>query len=196
METLIAEGNLNNRVRMMAQEIDAYYKQKDWYRKTNEPVVIVGVLTGAFVFMADLVKHLSIRTELDFIRTSTYPGDSVKAQNPNIITWTDRNWHDAHVLIVDDILDTGRTLKLIQEEIGLRYPESITTAVLLRKPEKLQENVSAQFVGFDIPDEFVVGYGLDYNGRYRSMPRVAVWSGNESGRSERESVLNQWGHGN
>jgi hypoxanthine phosphoribosyltransferase len=185
METLIAEGNLKERVRMMAQEISAHYEQRHWYQDTREPVVIIGVLTGAFVFMADLVRQLSIRTELDFIRTSTYPGAVAQAQNTNIVSWHERNLRDAHVLIVDDILDTGRTLKLIQEEIGLRHPESITTAVLLRKPDRLQENVAAQFVGFDIPDEFVVGYGMDYNGRYRSMPRVAVWSEDEFSRREK-----------
>lgn len=177
METLIAEDNLNSRVRMMAEEIDEYYRQKDWYERTNDPVVIIGVLTGAFVFMADLVRQLSIRTELDFIRTSTYPGDTTETQQPNIVSWPEINLHNAHILIIDDILDTGRTLKLIQEEIGLRHPESIATAVLLRKSDRLKENIGAQFVGFNIPDDFVIGYGMDYDGRYRSMSRVAVWSG-------------------
>jgi hypoxanthine phosphoribosyltransferase len=143
-------------------------------------VIVVGVLNGVFFFMADLVKHLSIRVELDFIKVSTYPGESVAAQNSKIITQLDRPLHGAHILLLDDILDSGKTIKLLKQHLGESHPESITTAVLLRKPGREPVDVTAEFVGFDIPNEFVVGYGLDYNGKYREMPSVAVWREDES----------------
>jgi len=176
VKTLIDEQRLQARITEMAREIDEHYEQQEWYRKTQEPVVIVGVLTGAVFFMADLVRQLSIRVELDFMRVSTYPGKATVAQTPKIITPPDRLLEDAHVLILDDILDTGKTLKIVEEYIATHVPRSMRTCVLLRKPGKAVGNVGADFVGFDIPDEFIVGYGLDYNCRYREKPYVAIWS--------------------
>jgi hypoxanthine phosphoribosyltransferase len=191
MKTLISQSDLDRRVSQMAAEIDAYYKDKDWYRKTNEPVVIIGVLTGALFFMSDLIRKLTIRMELDFVRTSTYPGKSLTSREPKILVEPSRNLHDSHVLIVDDILDTGKTLKLIHDSLRWGYPKSMKTAVLLRKPDKAPENVKVDFIGFDIPDEFVVGYGLDYGGKHREMPCVAVWSEDESGKGENSFERNQ-----
>jgi len=187
MRTLIDEEHLQTRISELALEIDSYYKGQDWYQKTQEPVVVIGVLTGAVFFMADLVRKLSIRVELDFIRVSTYPGKATIAQEPQIITPPTRSLHDAHVLLVDDILDTGKTMRIIREHLAWPHPESMRTAVLLRKPGKAPADVTAGFVGFDIPDEFVVGYGLDYDGRYREQPCVAVWSEDESRTSKSEA---------
>lgn len=196
MRILIDENILQARISEMALEIDEYYQRQDWYQRTQEPVVVIGVLTGAIFFMADLVRKLSIRVELDFIRVSTYPGEATVAQEPKIITPPIKSLHDAHILLVDDILDTGKTIGMIKERLAWPYipqdrneriihiSENMRTAVLLRKPGKAPIDVTADFVGFDIPDEFVVGYGLDYNGRYREQPYVAVWSGNESRTSE------------
>lgn len=179
MITLIGEKNLQARICDMACEIDEYYLDKEWYRKTQEPVIVIGVLSGAFFFMADLVRQLSIRVELDFIKVSTYPGKSTIAKNSKIITPLNRSLHNANILLLDDILDSGKTIKLLLQHLGDQCPESITTAVLLRKKGKATDDVTAKFVGFDIPDEFVVGYGLDYNGQYREMPYVAIWSEDE-----------------
>ncbi|KKN70872.1 hypothetical protein LCGC14_0426550 [marine sediment metagenome] len=176
---LIDENRLQNRISEMASEIDEYYNSQDWYRTTQKPVIVIGVLTGAIFFMADLVRKLSIRMKLDFIRTSTYPGESITAQEPKILVPPTVCLHDAHVLVIDDILDAGKTLKLVRDDLEWSYPESIRAAVLLRKPGKAPNDVTADFVGFDIPDEFVVGMGLDYDGKYRELPYVAVWSGNE-----------------
>lgn len=175
MKTLISEDRIQARISEMAKEIDKYYWERNGYRKRYEPVVVIGVLNGAFFFMVDLVKQLSTNIEIDFIKISTYPGKSTTAQNSKIITQLDRSLHDADILLLDDILDSGSTLKELYRHLGESYPESITTAVLLRKPGKAPDDVKAKFVGFDIPDEFVVGYGLDYNGKYREMPYVAVW---------------------
>lgn len=187
MRTLIDETRLQARISEMALEIDAYYQDQDWYRKTQEPVVVIGVLSGAVFFMADLVRKLSIRTELDFIRASTYPGKATTAQQPKIVCPPTKHLHDAHILLLDDILDTGKTLGMIRTHLAWPYPEDIRTAVLLRKPGKAPPDVTADFVGFDIEDEFVVGYGLDYDGRYREQPYVAVWSADESRTSKSES---------
>lgn len=191
MRILIEENRLQARISEIALEIDEYYQRQDWYQRTQEPVIVIGVLTGALFFMADLVRQLSIRTELDFIRVSTYPGKTTVAQTPQIIAQPVRSLHDKHILIVDDILDGGKTLRAVKEHLAWPFlnrpgfhPETIKTAVLLRKPEKAPADVTADFVGFDIPDEFVVGMGLDYNGRYREKPYVAVWSEDELRTSE------------
>lgn len=180
MRILIDRDRLQARIFEMALEIDSYYEKQDWYQNTQEPVVVIGVLTGAVFFMADLVRKLSIRTKFDFIRVSTYPGKAITAYKPKIIAPPTMSLHDAHVLLVDNILDTGKTIKVIREYLAWPYPETMRTAVLLRKPGKAPADVTAGFVGFDIPDEFVVGYGLDHNGRYREKPYVAVWSKDES----------------
>lgn len=200
MRILIDEHRLQVRISEMAREIDEYYLGQNWYQETQEPVVVIGVLTGAMFFMADLVRKLSIRVELDFIRVSTYPGKAIEAHEPTIITQPARDLYNAHVLLVDDILDTGKTLRIIRQNFTWPSPDTMQTAFLLRKHGKaqaharslvrqaiksselipLEEDVTADFVGFNIPDEFVVGYGLDYNGRYREMSHVAVWSENES----------------
>lgn len=178
MKTLIDENSLQTRISEMAQEIDEYYLGQEWYQESQKPVIVIGVLTGALFFMADLVRKLSIRTELDFFRASSYPGKCTTSQELKISDAPERRLHDAHILLVDDILDTGNTIGAIQECLKWSYPESIKTAILLRKPGKAPDIVTADFVGFDIPDKFVVGGGLDYDGRYREQPYISVWSEN------------------
>ncbi len=178
-KVLINRDSIQTRITEMASDIDFHYSQQDWYRHSQEPVVVIGVLTGAMFFMADLVRKLSIRTELDFIRVSTYPGKAVIAQKPKIISEPTKHLHDAHVLLIDNILDTGKTLRCIEEHLAWEYPESMRTAVLLRKPGKAAGIAIADFVGFDIPDEFVIGMGLDYNGLYRQFPYISVLSDND-----------------
>jgi hypoxanthine phosphoribosyltransferase len=178
-KVLIDKDRIQARITEMASDIDFYYSRQDWYRHSEEPVIVIGVLTGAIFFMADLVRQLSIRTELDFIRVSTYQGKSITAQEPKITLWPKRNLHDsAHVLLIDDILDTGKTLGFIEDHILWECPLSMKTAVLLRKPGKAKNIETVDFVGFDIPDEFVVGMGLDYNDLYRNLPYVSVLSDN------------------
>jgi len=187
MRTLIDAERLQARISDMALEIDSYYRGQDWYRMTQEPVVVIGVLAGAMFFMADLVRKLSIRTKLDFTRMSTYSGKATTVQQPKIICPPASRLHDAHILLIDDILDTGRTIGVLRTHLAWPYPEDVKTAVLLRKSDKVPYDVKADFIGFDIPDEWVVGYGLDYNGLYRELPYVAVWSGDESGQDQSKS---------
>ena len=176
MKTLIDKNRIQTRISEMALEIDEYYKKQDWYRETQEPVIVIGVLTGAMFFMVDLVRKLSIRTKLDFIRVSTYPGKTTIAQEPKIITPPTISLRNTHILLVDDILDTGKTIDVVTEQLAWPGPESIQTAVLLRKPGKACADITAGFVGFDVTDEWIIGMGLDYNNRYRELPYVAVWS--------------------
>lgn len=190
MKILVTEQQLQMRISQMASEIDTYYKNQEWYQNSDEPVVIICVLTGAIFFMADLVRKLTIRVELDFVKTSTYIGETVLSREPEILVAPSRKLQDTHILILDDILDRGKTLKLIHDSLRWGYPKTMRTAVLLRKPGKAPENVKADFVGFDIPDEFVVGFGLDYGGKYREMPYVAVWSEDESGECEEKTEGN------
>ncbi len=191
MKILVGETELQARISQMASEIDEYYKSQKWYQESDKPVVVIGVLTGALFFMSDLVRKLTIRVELDFVRTSTYPGKSLISRQPEILIEPSKKLLNEHVLILDDVLDNGKTLKLVHDTLRWGYPETMRTAVLLRKPGKAPENVKVDFVGFDIPDEFIVGYGLDYGGKYREMPYVAVWSEDESGRCEETSESDQ-----
>lgn len=175
MKTLINTDSLQARISEMAMEIDSYYKQQDWYHNTQKPVVVIGVLTGAMFFVADLVRKLSIRVELDFIKVSTYPGKTTTAQESKIIIPPTRSLHNAHVLLVDDILDTGKTIKVVRKFLARWYPESMLTAVLLRKPGKASGNTMANFVGFNIEDEWVAGYGMDDSrGRRREVQCVFI----------------------
>lgn len=175
MRTLIDEKSLQARISEMALEIDEYYKNQEWYQKTQEPVVVIGVLTGAIFFMADLVRKLSIRVELDFIRVSTYPSKATTYREPQIINLPTGSLYGTHILLVDDILDTGKTIPVISEHLSWSYPESIRTAVLLRKPKKALTNITADFVGFDIPDKWVAGYGMDnLDGVKREVPFIFV----------------------
>lgn len=191
MKILVGETELQARISQMASEIDEYYKKQKWYQESDKPVVVIGILTGALFFMSDLVRRLTIRVELDFVRTSTYPGKSLISREPKILIEPSKKLINNHVLILDDVLDNGKTLKLVHDTLRWGYPETMRTAVLLRKLGKAPANVKVDFVGFDIPDEFIVGYGLDYGGKYREMPYVAVWSEDESGKCEETTESDQ-----
>jgi len=175
MRTLIDAERLQARISDMALEIDSYYRGQDWYRTTQEPVVVIGVLAGAIFFMADLVRKLSIRTKLDFARVLTYSEKATTVQQPKIIYPPASRLHDAHILLIDDILDTGRTIGALRTHLAWPYPEDIKTAVLLRKPDKVPPDITAEFVGFDVPDEWVAGYGMDdRHGRRREVQYIFI----------------------
>lgn len=174
MKQIISQQFIQERIAEMASDIDAYYMKQDWYKRTDEPIIAIGVLSGSLFFMVDLLRQLSIRVKLDFVRMSTYPGKSIVAQKPKITSRPEMPLHDAHILIIDDILDTGKTLGVLKEELYWNYPKSIRTAVLLRKPGKTKKDIAADFIGFDIPDKFVVGMGMDYDGKYRGLPYIAT----------------------
>ncbi len=177
MNILINENQIQTRISEMALEIDEYYYSQDWYRKTQESVIVIGILTGALFFVVDLVRKLSIRTELDFIRMSSYDGDKSAAHKPEVVIPPNRLLHDAHILLVDNVLDTGKTLMASIDCLTTLYPENINVSVLLRKPGDVPLNTGIDFVGFDISDSFIVGMGLDYGGLYRCLPHISIMDG-------------------
>lgn len=137
-------------------------------------VVFIPILTGAIVFVADLIRHLPFKLRLELVAISSYPGRSMTSRGAAMRSALPDNLHGRHVVIVDDILDSGRTLGLITSLVREQSPASVRTCVLLDKKVSRAEAVTPDYAGFEIPDEFVVGYGLDYDGYYRNHPDIAV----------------------
>jgi len=164
---LIPEDVLQTRIAELAQEINAVYTDED------RPLLVC-VLKGAFMFLADLTRHLRMRHEIDFMETSSYGSGTVSSGVVRILLDLERNIEGRHVLIVEDIIDTGRTLDYITRNLRTRNPASLRVCTLLSKPARREIDVSIDFVGFEIPDEFVVGYGLDYAEIYRNLPFIGV----------------------
>ena len=166
METLIAADRIHQRVVELAGEIERDYQ--------GRPVMVVGVLTGCLVFLADLIRGLDLPLRIHLVQASSYRGTTTSPGELQLRTDMLPDLAGREVLIVDDILDTGQTLARVLETIRGRGAAGVRIAVLLRKKERLVASVEADYVGFDIPDEFVVGYGLDYNDEYRHLPHIAV----------------------
>lgn len=163
---LHSEEDIRERVSILGKEIDLFYQGKE--------ILLVTLLDGAIVFTADLIRNLSIRLRLDCIRVSSY-GNSVDPETaPRILSSLKSEVQGRHVLLVDDILDTGHTMERVSKEVLSQKPASVRTCVFLDKPDRRQNNFRADWFGFAIPDEFVVGYGLDYAGQYRQLPYVAT----------------------
>ena len=164
---LFQEQTILERLDSLAGEVADAYDGKEF--------VVIAVMNGALIFAADLVRRIPLRLRLDCLSVASYHGG---VESSGFVTFDQRTLPDVkgrHVLIVDDILDTGRTLHAIGERLRAEAaPASIRFCVLLRKDKKRAESLEADFVGFDIGDEFVVGYGLDYDGHYRNLPFVGV----------------------
>lgn len=141
----------------------------------HDRIIFVPILTGALVFAADLIRELSMKLSLRVVAVSSYPGTSVESKGAKLAGELPRDLAGKHVVIVDDILDSGQTLGLIDELVQTQKPASVRICVLLKKPPEVRKReVKAHYVGFDIPNEFVVGYGLDYDGFYRNLPYIGV----------------------
>ena len=164
-EVLLTEAQIRDRVGALAAEI-----QRDFI----EDIHLVAVLKGAFVFLADLVRQLHGDVSLDFMALSSYARGTTSSGEVRLLKDLDVSLAGRHVLIVEDIVDTGLTLTYLQEILRARGPKSLRTACLLSKPSRRQVNVQVDYVGFSIEDRFVVGYGLDYAGHYRQLPYIAV----------------------
>lgn len=165
---LIRKERIAERVKEMGARIAASYDDD------CACITIVAILSGAVIFLADLIRHIPREMKLALITVSSYAGTTTVSRGAKIVQDLDTDLRGADVLIVDDILDTGNTLRLVQQAIADHNPASIKTAVLLRKPGKAPADVTADFVGFDIEDSFVVGYGLDYDDLYRNYPHIAT----------------------
>ena len=166
MQVLISAERIRNRVAELAHQIKAEYR--------NEPVTIVGVLTGCLMFLADLVRHLDLHLRIGFIQANSYRGAVTVPGELRVDTALQPDVRGRHVLLLDDILDTGHTLATLASRIAERGTRSVRTAVLLRKIGRQEVPIEPDYCGFTIPDAFVVGYGLDYNDDYRHLPYIAV----------------------
>lgn len=165
-EILIPEAAIRVRVGELGQAISRDYDGK-------EPL-LVGILTGAFVFLSDLLREISIPCHIDFMATSSYGEATESSGIVRILKDLDQTIEGRHVLIVDDIIDTGLTMDYLLETLKARYPASLRVCALLDKVPRRRREVRIDYRGFEIPDKFVVGYGLDFAGRYRNVPFVCV----------------------
>ncbi len=164
---LLTADQIRQRVAEMAGEVA---------RDHPEGVHLVAILKGAFVFLADLVRQMDVTVSLDFIAVSSYGNRTSSSGDVQWLGNLEAPIVDRHVVIVDDIVDTGLTLATLQQMMRTRAPRTLRTACLLSKPSRRQAQVKLDYVGFTIEDHFVVGYGLDYADRYRNLPYIAVLS--------------------
>ncbi len=163
---LVSEDSISKRVRELAADLSDEYGSND--------VTVVSILSGAMVFTADLLRLLEFPTRLDCLRAESYGNLAESSGPPKITNPLKTDVAGRHVLIVDDILDSGRTLKSILEYLGQAKPASLKSCVLLDKKDRRKVDITADFVGFEIPDAFVVGYGLDFAERYRNLPCIGI----------------------
>jgi hypoxanthine phosphoribosyltransferase len=163
-EVVVTADQIRDKIAELAKQIDADYADR-------EPLLI-GVLKGAAMFMSDLARALERPSTMEFMAVSSYGSATTSSGVVRILKDLDRDITGAHVLIVEDIIDSGLTLSWLLKNLASRHPASIEIVTLLRKPDASKVEVPVKYIGFDIPNEFVVGYGLDYAERYRDLPYI------------------------
>lgn len=166
VEVMISEAEIAKRIAELGQQIT------EAYRDSGSDMVLVGLLRGSFMFMADLCRKIEVSHEVDFMTASSYGSGMSTTRDVKILKDLDEDIRGKDVLIVEDIIDSGNTLSKVREILSLRQPKSLAICTLLDKPERREVDVPVEYVGFTIPDEFVVGYGIDYAQRYRHLPYV------------------------
>jgi hypoxanthine phosphoribosyltransferase len=169
---LIPQDQIAQRVTELAQLITVDHTTPKLDRSAQ--VTIVPVLTGAMIFCSDLIRHIPIAMRIGVVSVSSYPGQSVTSQGAQVVAQQLGDLHGRRVVLVDDILDSGQTLRLVQSVLRQQGAASVKTCVLLRKNRPSTRDVEVDYVGFDIPDEFVVGYGLDFDNYYRNLPDIVT----------------------
>jgi hypoxanthine phosphoribosyltransferase len=167
-ETLIEADRLADRVRQLGDEISADYEGRD--------LLLVGVLKGAVFFLSDLMRHLRVPCEVDFMAVASYGSSTDSSGVVRILKDLDASIEGRHVLIVEDIVDSGLTLSYLLRTMRAREPASLEVCALMTKPERRKVNLPIRYTGFEIPNRFVIGYGLDYGEKFRNLPFVAVLS--------------------
>ncbi|MGY4675956.1 hypoxanthine phosphoribosyltransferase [Ursidibacter arcticus] len=168
IETLITTQEVQQRIAELAKEINHYYQHNHC-----ESLVVVGLLRGSFMFMADLVRQLNLPVEVDFLTASSYGTGTESSRDVKILKDLDGEINGKDVLIVEDIIDTGFTLNKVRDILKLREPRSVAICTLLDKPSRREVDVPVEWIGFAIPDEFIVGYGIDYAQLYRNLDYIA-----------------------
>jgi hypoxanthine phosphoribosyltransferase len=166
-KVLVSEQEIQERIVALADEMNAIYSDDDL-------PILVCILKGAFVFLADLTRQLGFRHEVDFMEISSYGAGTTSSGVVRILLDLASSIDGRHVVIVEDIVDTGHTLDYILRNFASRKPASVRVATLLNKPSRREIDVPVDFVGFEIPNEFVMGYGLDYAEQYRNVPYIGV----------------------
>ena len=159
----LGQPTIEKRVKELGREISKDYRGKD--------PIIIGVLNGAYIFLSDLSKAIDIPAEISFIKISSYEGDSSTGKVKRLIG-LDVELENRHVLLVEDIVDTGLSMINLLSQVNEKEPASVKTVTLLYKPDALRHNVALDYIGFQIPNKFVVGYGLDYDGFGRNIPEI------------------------
>jgi hypoxanthine phosphoribosyltransferase len=165
LDVLLSEDEIRARVRELGRDISRDY--------AGRPVTLVAVLKGSFVFLADLVREIDLPVAVEFISISSYQG----TRSTGVVQITadlTRNVEGEHVIVVEDIVDTGLTMRYLLDNLATRHPASLRLCALLEKPARAQVSVPIDYRGFQIPDEFVVGYGLDHDGRLRNLPYIGI----------------------
>ena len=165
-EVLITSQEIEDKVREIGARITEDYK--------GEKPLLIGILRGAVVIMSDLMRNIDLQCELDFMDISSYGTGTSSSGVVRILKDLEEDITDRHVLIVEDIIDTGLTLSYLLRSLQARKPASLEICALLSKPSRRRADLDVRYLGFEVPDEFVVGYGLDYAGAYRNLPDICV----------------------
>lgn len=167
-KTLFSREEIAERVQALGREITSEYKSK----YESKELVVVSLLRGSFIFTADLVREISIPVEVDFMTTSSYGYSENSSGNVNIVHDIRTNVEGKDILIVDDIIDSGFTIEKVVKHLKAKSPKSVKVCVMLNKPSRRKVDLSPDYVGFTIPDVFIVGYGLNYGDFYRNIPYI------------------------
>ena len=166
-KVLIDEDSLNVRIKKLASQINDHYKDED-------TLIMVAILKGSVMFMAELAKHIKLEINLEFMAVSSYDSGTISSGNVKILKDLDTDIKDKNVLLVEDIIDTGHTLLKLRNNLEKRDPKDIKIVTLLDKPERREVDIKPDWYGFKIPNEFVVGFGLDYDQKYRNLPYIGI----------------------
>ena len=167
---LLSEEQIQSKTAELGAQIGADYQDA----AARQDLLLITVLKGAVMFVTDLARVIPLPTQLEFMAVSSYGSSTSSSGGGRILKDLDRDIHDRDVLIVEDIVDSGLTLSWLLRNLATRHPRSLQVCTLLRKPEAVRADVDITYVGFDIPNEFVVGYGLDYAERYRDLPYIGT----------------------
>lgn len=166
IETLISREEVESRIKELAKLIETDYKEKD--------LICVGLLKGSVMFLSDLIKEISLPLQIDFMNVSSYGSETTSSGNVKVIKDTDIDVRGKDVLIVEDIIDTGITLEYVIGMFKTKGVASVKTCTLLSKPERRKIDVKVDYIGFEVPNKFVIGYGLDYAQKYRNLPYIGA----------------------
>lgn len=167
IDQLISAKAIAARVEALAAEISAHFRGTD-------KLVVVGLLRGSFIFIADLVRELDLPVEVDFLEVSSYGNATESSREVRILKDLRGEIEGRDILVVEDIVDTGRTLRHVLDILATRHPKRVEVCALLDKPSRREVEVTARWIGFEIPDKFVVGYGIDYAQRNRNLPHIGA----------------------